>query len=49
MNRSKVSTWIRRPSRLFLLSGESGLRNSPDSIFSRSQTRCSFSEMCSTS
>ncbi len=49
MNRSIESTWVRRRSSVRCSSWVSGVRNSPVSIFSRSQVRWRCEAMCSIS
>ncbi len=49
MNRSSASTSVSRLSSAFCSSFVSGLRNVPDSIASRSHSRCECEAMCSIS
>ena len=49
MKRSSESTWVRRRSSARFSSAVSGVRYSPDSIFSRSHTRWRCVAMCSIS
>ena len=49
MKRSSESTWVSRRSSAFSSWLVSGVRNAPDSIFSRSQVRWRWEAMCSIS